>query len=103
MLRRCRQRAGAGAALADPAAAAQDTAVIERLLPASIVSVEAFEDVPGEEPLAAEQHLIAGVVESRRGEFITARRCAREALKRLGHNPAPILSGDRSEERRVGK
>jgi len=69
--------------------------MIERLLPAPIVSVEAFEDVPGEEPLAGEQHLVAGVVETRRCEFITARRCAREALKRLGHAPVPILSGDR--------
>ncbi len=69
--------------------------MIERLLSAPIVSVEAFEDVPGEEPLAGEQHLVAGVAETRRCEFITARRCAREALKRLGHGPVPILSGDR--------
>ena len=73
--------------------------MIERLLPAPIVSVEAFEDVPGEEPLGGEQHLIAGVVETRRCEFITARRCAREALKRLGHAPAPMLSGDRRAPR----
>ena len=71
--------------------------MIDRLLPASVVSVEAFADLPGEPPFAGEEDLIANAVETRRREFITARRCAREALGRLGHPPAPIRPGDKRE------
>ncbi|WP_422742542.1 4'-phosphopantetheinyl transferase family protein [Micromonospora sp. WMMD754] len=36
---------------------------------------------------------MANVVDLRRREFVTARRCAREALRRLGVAPAPIRIG----------
>jgi 4'-phosphopantetheinyl transferase EntD len=71
--------------------------VIERLLPTEVVSVEAFEDVAGEAVFAGEEDLVAAAVEGRRREFVTARRCAREALGRLGHPPAPIRFGPRRE------
>ncbi|WFE39417.1 4'-phosphopantetheinyl transferase superfamily protein [Micromonospora sp. WMMD998] len=71
--------------------------MIEALLPAAAVAVEAFTDVPGETPYPGEEDLVARAVEGRRREFVTARRCAREALGRLGYAPAPILPGPRRE------
>ena len=71
--------------------------MIEQLLPAGVVSVEAFEDVPGEPVFPGEEDLVANAVEGRRREFVTARRCAREALAKLGHAPAPIRSGPKRE------
>ncbi|WP_089155841.1 4'-phosphopantetheinyl transferase family protein [Micromonospora sp. NBS 11-29] len=71
--------------------------MIEALLPAHAVAVEAFADVAGETPYPGEEDLVARAVEGRRREFVTARRCAREALARLGYAPAPIRSGPRRE------
>ena len=71
--------------------------MIEQLLPAGVVAVEAFEDVPGEPVFPGEEDLVANAVESRRREFVTARRCAREALAKLGHAPAPIRPGPKRE------
>ena len=73
--------------------------MIEQLLPADVVVVEAFEDVPGEPVFPGEEDLIANAVESRRNEFVTARRCAREALAQLGHQPGPIRLGGKREPR----
>jgi 4'-phosphopantetheinyl transferase EntD len=67
--------------------------MIEQLLPAGVVAVETFEDMPGEPVFPGEEDLIASAVDSRRREFVTARRCAREALAKLGHAPAPIRRG----------
>jgi enterobactin synthetase component D / holo-[acyl-carrier protein] synthase len=71
--------------------------VIQQLLPQNVVVVEAFADRPGEPVFPGEEDLIANAVESRRREFITARRCAREALVSLGYPPAAIRSGPRRE------
>ncbi|MFE9655231.1 4'-phosphopantetheinyl transferase [Micromonospora sp. NPDC006431] len=71
--------------------------MIEALLPPAAVPVEAFSDLPGECPYPGEEDLVARAVETRRREFVTARRCAREALARLGYAPAPIRSGPRRE------
>ena len=71
--------------------------MIAGLLPPSVSSAEAFEDVAGEQPFAGEESLIASAVEGRRREFITARRCARLALAGLGLEAAPILTGPRRE------
>jgi 4'-phosphopantetheinyl transferase EntD len=73
--------------------------VIERLLPAGVAAAEAFADIPDEEVFAGEEDLVARAVEIRRREFVTARRCAREALGRLGFPPAPIRPGPRREPR----
>ncbi len=55
------------------------------------VLVEAFGDVdaPG---YAAEDAQVSGAIETRRREHATVRACARRALIRLGHSPAPILA-----------
>jgi 4'-phosphopantetheinyl transferase EntD len=71
--------------------------VLEALLPPAVVAVEAFGDVPGEAPFPGEEDLVARAVEGRRREFITARRCARTALRAFGHPDAPILPGARRE------
>lgn len=71
--------------------------MLDEIVPAAAVAVEAFEDVAGEEPFPGEEAMLAGAVEKRRREFVTARRCAREALARLGHPPAPIAAGPRRE------
>jgi 4'-phosphopantetheinyl transferase EntD len=71
--------------------------MIEKLLPHGVVAVEAFEDVPGEPSFPGEESLVVNAVEGRRREFITARRCAREALAKLGYAPVAIHAGDRRE------
>jgi 4'-phosphopantetheinyl transferase EntD len=71
--------------------------MIEQLLPHGVVAVEAFEDVPGEASFPGEESLVVNAVESRRREFITARRCAREALAKLGYAPVPIREGGKRE------
>lgn len=68
--------------------------MIERLLPSAVVAVEAFGDRPELFDFDTEKRLVAGAVEKRRREFMTARRCAHEALQRLGITPAPIGSGE---------
>jgi 4'-phosphopantetheinyl transferase EntD len=71
--------------------------MIEQLLPDGVVAVEAFEDLPGEMVFPGEEDLVANAVEGRRREFVTARRCAREALAELGHAPTAIRSGPKRE------
>jgi 4'-phosphopantetheinyl transferase EntD len=71
--------------------------MIEQLLPHGVVAVEAFEDVPGEPSFPGEEFLVVNAVETRRREFITARRCAREALVKLGYPPVPIHAGQKRE------
>ncbi|WP_144122900.1 4'-phosphopantetheinyl transferase family protein [Catellatospora sichuanensis] len=71
--------------------------MIEELLEPDVIAVEAFGDVPGEPIFPGEEALLANSVPARRQEFVTARRCAREALGRLGFSPAPIGTGPRRE------
>ena len=71
--------------------------MIGRLLPPSAVPVESFADLPGEQAFPGEQDLIANAVPGRRQEFITARRCAREALGRLGFPQIALRPGPRRE------
>jgi len=71
--------------------------MIEQLLPPGVVAVEAFEDVPGDPVFPGEEDLVANVIEGRRREFVTARRCAREALVKLGQAPVAIRSGPKRE------
>jgi 4'-phosphopantetheinyl transferase EntD len=71
--------------------------VIEALLPPTVVAVEAFDDVPGETPFPGEEDLVAKAVEGRRREFITARRCARAALRTFGYPDSPIRPGPKRE------
>ena len=71
--------------------------LLDQLLPPAVVAAEAFGDPPDPAPFPGEEDLIAKAVPARRHEFITARRCAREALARLGHPPAPIRTGPARE------
>ncbi|SDI45754.1 4'-phosphopantetheinyl transferase EntD (siderophore biosynthesis) [Actinokineospora alba] len=69
--------------------------MIERILPAAVIAVEAYDDPPDAVLFPEEEQVIAKSVEKRRREFTTARHCARLALARLGLPPAPILPGER--------
>jgi len=53
--------------------------VIEEILPAGVMSAEAFDDTGVPDLFPAERALVANAVDSRRREFGTARRCARIA------------------------
>jgi 4'-phosphopantetheinyl transferase EntD len=71
--------------------------VIEELLPSGVVAVEAFGDLPGERIFPGEEQYLATARPARRQEFVTARRCAREAVRKLGFPPAPIGIGAHRE------
>lgn len=67
--------------------------MIERLLSAPVVAVEAFDDAEPAPLFPGEEALVAQAVSKRRNEFATGRRCARAALAQLGCPPAPLLAG----------
>ncbi|KND24642.1 4'-phosphopantetheinyl transferase family protein [Streptomyces acidiscabies] len=74
--------------------------MIERLLPASVVTVEAIGPAaadPGAEAglYPEERAVITKAVDKRRREFATVRACARQAMEKLGVPPRPILPGER--------
>jgi 4'-phosphopantetheinyl transferase EntD len=69
--------------------------VIADILPPTVASVETFGDIPGAVLFPEEEVVIAGAVDKRRREFTAARACARAALAKLGHEPTPILPGER--------
>lgn len=69
--------------------------MIERILPAEAVAVEAFDDPAGVTLFPEEERFVAAAVTKRRREFTTARHCARQALAALGMDPVPILPGHR--------
>ncbi|MBG0560383.1 4'-phosphopantetheinyl transferase family protein, partial [Actinoplanes aureus] len=71
--------------------------MLDSLLPSPVVTAEAFADDEDEPCFPGEEDLIATAVMGRRREFVTARRCAREALARLGHPPVAIRPGPRRE------
>lgn len=69
--------------------------MINAILPASACCAEAFADEAGQTPFPEEMAMVANAVDKRRREFVTGRRCARDALRSLGIEPAPILAGER--------
>ncbi|MEV6299008.1 4'-phosphopantetheinyl transferase superfamily protein [Actinoplanes sp. NPDC051861] len=71
--------------------------MLAALLPSSVMTAETFTDDPVDECFPGEEDLIATAAPGRRREFVTARRCAREALARLGHPPVAIRPGPRRE------
>ena len=71
--------------------------MIEQMLPRGVVAVETSEDLPGQQSFPEEEALVATAVETRRREFMTARRCARDALAKLGYAPVPIGAGPKRE------
>lgn len=66
---------------------------IRSLLPHVVEVEETTADVPASVLFPEETAIVKDAVPKRRAEFATARDCARRALARLGHPPAPILSG----------
>jgi 4'-phosphopantetheinyl transferase EntD len=67
--------------------------MIEALLPAGVVAVEALSPDPQAVLYPEEQAAIAGVDPRRRAKCATARRCARTAMRALGMSQAAILPG----------
>ncbi|WP_105971269.1 4'-phosphopantetheinyl transferase family protein [Streptomyces geranii] len=79
--------------------------MIEELLPATVVAVEAhgdepFGDSPGDATLyPEEQALVTRAVPKRVREFTLVRACARRAMEKLGVSPQPVLPGERGAPR----
>lgn len=73
--------------------------IVGRVLPGPIAAVEAFSDDPDERCFPGEEDLVAKAGAARRGEFITARRCARQALQLIGRPAVAIRPGPRREPR----
>jgi 4'-phosphopantetheinyl transferase EntD len=71
--------------------------VIEQLLPACVVAVEARSDDPDVRLFPEEEALVANAVHKRRAEFTTGRACARAALDKLGVPVVSIPTGERGE------
>lgn len=69
------------------------TTSLRELLPDLFEIEEVTDDVPEDSRFTEERDAVAGAVPTRRAEFFTVRECARRALARLGHAPAPILPG----------
>ncbi|MCL6299136.1 4'-phosphopantetheinyl transferase family protein [Streptomyces kronopolitis] len=67
--------------------------MIDKLLPAPVVTAEAFQDAPLSAMFPEEWALVAKAVPKRQKEFGTVRGCARDALAELGFAPAPLLPG----------
>lgn len=73
--------------------------MIEQIVPAGVAYAEASCDLPDTALFPEEEALVARARAGRRGEFATARDCARRALAGLGVPPAPILAGERGAPR----
>jgi len=71
--------------------------MIAELLPPVAVAVEAREDAQVIDLHPEEAAVVGRAVEKRRREFATGRKCAAEALRRLGRSPEPIGSGERGQ------
>jgi 4'-phosphopantetheinyl transferase EntD len=69
--------------------------MIEEILPAGVSCAEAFGDPPDAVLFPEEMAIVAKAVDKRRREFTTGRSCARSALRGLGLEPGPILTGER--------
>jgi 4'-phosphopantetheinyl transferase EntD len=69
--------------------------MIERILPAQVVTAVAYDDPADAVLLPEEEPAVARAVDKRRREFTTVRWCARRALAGLGLPPAPITPGDK--------
>jgi 4'-phosphopantetheinyl transferase EntD len=71
--------------------------VIEEILPAGVIAVEARDDATDAVLFPEEELVVGRAVPKRRREFTTARMCARAALLQLGFPAVPIPSGERGE------
>ncbi|WP_049576453.1 4'-phosphopantetheinyl transferase family protein, partial [Nonomuraea sp. SBT364] len=71
--------------------------MIEEILPVTVKSFDTFTDPAGVVLFPEEAELVRRVAVKRRAEFTTARDCAHRAMRRLGLDPVPILSGSYGE------
>ncbi len=71
--------------------------LLRAVLPANVVVVEALADDPEVALPPEEAGAVFRAVESRRREYATTRRCAREVLAALGHPAAVLPRGERGE------
>lgn len=69
--------------------------MIERILPGAVRSAWSATDVSDDTMMPGEPELVASAVPKRRGEFATARHCARQALAALGLPATAIPRGER--------
>lgn len=69
--------------------------MIERIVPAEARTAEAYGDLPHATLFPEEELIVKSAVAKRRGEFTTARHCARQALTGLGAPAGAILTGER--------
>ena len=67
--------------------------VLATILPSTVECEEHFGEPPGGALFPDEEKVVARAIERRRREFATVRHCARVCLRRLGHEPVPILPG----------
>ena len=68
--------------------------MIDEILPAVVSCAEAFTDPPDTWLFPEEAAIVANAADKRRREFRAGRNCARSALRRLGLEPGPILTGE---------
>ncbi|MFD9700578.1 4'-phosphopantetheinyl transferase [Lentzea sp. NPDC059081] len=71
--------------------------MLEQLLPPPIAAAERYDDGQPADLFPEEEALVANAVPKRRSEFGSARACARDAMRQLGVDPVPILSGPKRE------
>ena len=71
--------------------------LLNKVLAPQVATSEAREDAQELVPYPGEEALISQAAPKRRAEFITARRCAREALVKLKVPEQPILRGAKRE------
>lgn len=67
--------------------------MVEELVPAEVAALDVFGDVCSHRLFAAERAVVDGAVASRVGEFTTVRWAAAQCVRRLGHEPGPLLPG----------
>ncbi|MFJ5847151.1 4'-phosphopantetheinyl transferase [Streptomyces sp. NPDC092903] len=69
--------------------------MIDEIVPAGVAAAECFGDVPEATLYPRERAALGRVGEPRLLEFATVRHCARDALRKLGLPPAPLVPGER--------
>ncbi|MFM9593774.1 4'-phosphopantetheinyl transferase [Streptomyces scabiei] len=73
--------------------------MIDQLLPATVASAWAREDLPDTRLFPEEEAALGDAVDRRRREYTTVRACARRAFTRLGMEPVPVVPGHRGAPR----
>lgn len=67
--------------------------MLQEIIPAAATAVESYGEEVGAPLFPAEEEVMRGRAPRRYLQFAAGRYCARQALRKLGVNPAPILPG----------